>query len=173
MKLMLSLALMVLAWLAGGCAPLVPPPFPPEMLKDVSPALDFETVRRNPDDHKGEVILLGGEIVGVTPMPDGQVQIEVSQSPLDPEGVPMHRRGSGRFLLLAQGPLDPEKIVPRRRLTVVGEILGPKRQKLAGSDYPYVLLRAKALRFWPPAGEKPLHPIYYYPWEVTPRIGGR
>jgi starvation-inducible outer membrane lipoprotein len=66
-----------------------------------------------------------------------------------------------------------EKLFPRRRLTVVGEIRGQKRQKLAGIDFPYDLLRAKAPRFWPPAGEKPLHPIYYYPWEMTPRIGGR
>ena len=67
-----------------------------------------------------------------------------------------------------------EKLFSRRRLTMVGEIRGQERQKLAGIDYPYVLLRAKALRLWPPAGEKPLHPIYYYyPWEVTPRIGGR
>jgi len=66
-----------------------------------------------------------------------------------------------------------EKLFSRRCLTMVGESRGQERQKLVGIDYPYALLRAKALRFWSPAGEKPLHPIYYYPWEVTPRIGGR
>lgn len=49
MKLKQSLALMVLAWVPpGACAPLGPPPVPPEMLKGVSSALDFERARRNP-----------------------------------------------------------------------------------------------------------------------------
>lgn len=53
---------------------------------------------------------------------------------------------------MAQEPPGLEKIVPSRRLTVVGEILGQKRQKLAGIDHPDVLLRAEVLRFWLPAG---------------------
>jgi hypothetical protein len=61
------------------------------------------------------------------------------------------------------------KIVPRRRLTVL-EKSEDKRQKLAGIDFPYDLLR-QAPRATP--AEKSLHFIYYYPWEMTPRIGGR
>ncbi len=66
-------------------------------------------MRRNPDDHKGEVILLGGEIVGLTPMPNVQVQIECGVNPLYPEGTFGHRREKSLLSL-------PYTTAPGRRL---------------------------------------------------------
>ena len=156
-----------------GCAPLITPPFSPEVMKNVNKSLTFDTVRQNPESYKGAVILVGGEIIGTTSVSEGVTQIEVNQTPLDDYGVPMIQPGSGRFLILTHEPLDPEKIFPRRRLTVVAEVMGVKRQKLGGMDYPYVLLRANVLHLWQAPGERSLHPTVYYPWEVTPKVRGR
>jgi len=160
--------------LAYACAPLPPPEsFPPnfssEMMQEVNPALTFEILQQRPDTYKGQIILLGGEIVSVEVTPEGPLLLEVRQRSLDSQGVPiMEAPSGGQFWLQYEGR-NREEFRIWRRLAVIGEILGVRRQKLAGIGFPIILIKAKAVRLWPAPGEKKLHPQIYYPWEVTPR----
>jgi len=67
-----------------ACAPLAPPAFNPEVTAQVNPSLTLQMVHANPDAYKGQVVLVGGRIEGaqITP-PDGVVELEVDQRPLD------------------------------------------------------------------------------------------
>lgn len=167
--------LMLFFWgWALACAPLPSPEFfpqnfSPEMFKEVNPSLTFEMLQRRPEAYKGQVILLGGEIVLLEVTPDGPLLIKVQQRPLDSQGVPiMEAPSGGQFWLQYEGPNRGEFRI-RRPLAVIGEIVGVKHQKLAGLAFPIILIKAKAVRLWPGPGEKKLHPQIYYPWEVTPR----
>jgi starvation-inducible outer membrane lipoprotein len=157
-----------------ACAPLpspesFPPNFSPEMMQEVNLSLTFEMLQQHPETYKGQVILLGGDIVSLEVTPEGPLLLEVRQRLLDTQGVPiMEAPTGGQFWLQYEGR-NREEFRIWRRLAVIGEILGVKRQKLAGIGFPIILIKAKAVRLWPGPGEKKLHPQIYYPWEVTPR----
>lgn len=169
MKLSSFLAMLILG-LLSACAPLTPPIFSPDLLKEVNPSLTFPEVRGNPDAYKGKTMLLGGDIVGAHLLTDGQFEIEVREKKLDAYDVPVSEPESkGLFLVLTSRPENPDEFRSRRRITVVGEVLGVRYQKVAGVDYPFILLKAKAYRLWPAPEETRLRPIIYFPWEVTPR----
>jgi starvation-inducible outer membrane lipoprotein len=160
--------------LTFACAPLPPPEsfppnFPPGIMQEANPALTLEKVQQHPETYKGQVILLGGDIVSVEATPQGPLLLEVRQRPLDSQGMPiMNAPSGGQFWVQYEGP-NREDFRIWRRLAIIGEILGVRRQKLAGISFPIILIKAKAVRLWPGPGEKKLHPQIYYPWEVTPR----
>ncbi len=168
MKVLASLGLAGLI-LASGCASQAPPAFPPQEIRGADTFLDLSMVRQDPEVYRGKTVLLGGQVLAVqTPQP-GIRQIEVSQSPLDSQGMPTLQSGSGRFLVIVEEVLGAPEFHVGCRLAVLGEILGLKRQELASSSYPYVLVKARQIRMWPAGGGKPLYPLRPIPWEMGPK----
>lgn len=155
--------------LAGGCAPQAPPAFPPQELKGAKTSPDLSMVRQDPEDYRGKTVLLGGQVLAVQTPQSGIRQIEVSQSLLDSQGMPTLQPGSGRFLVIVEEALGVPEVHIGCRLAVLGEILGLSRQELAGSVYPYVLVKAREIRMWPAGGGKPLYPLRHFPWEIPLR----
>lgn len=167
---MSSFLAILLLGLFSACAPLTPPTFSSNLLKEVDPNLTFQEVQGNAEAYKGKTMLLGGDIVGARLLTDGQFEIKVREKKLDAQDVPIFEPESkGLFLALTSKPENPDEFRPRRRITLIGEVLGVRRQKVAGMDYPFILLKAKAYRLWPAPEETRLRPIIYFPWEVTPR----
>jgi outer membrane lipoprotein len=167
---MFSFLAILLLGLVSACAPLTPPTFPQNLVKEVNPSLSFQEVQRNADAYRGTTMLLGGDIVEARLLPDGQFEIKVREKKLDAQDVPIiEPESKGMFLVLTSRPENPDEFRPRRRISLIGEVLGVRHLKVAGIDYPFILLKAKAYRLWPAPEEIRARPIIYFPWEVTPR----
>ena len=121
--------------------------------KSLTPSLLF----KNPDVHKGKIIILGGLIVDAKNTKKGTV-IEVVQKPLDYRGRPLHSdRSLGRFIILHEGFLDTAIYSPDRAVTVAGEVMGTKVRPLDEIEYAYPLIKSRELYLLRPGyGEFPV-----------------
>ncbi len=138
------------AAMASGCASVIST----GVLERVNSDITFEALKKAPQSHKGEVVLLAGVIVDTTLTPTGAT-LEIYQTGMDWENRPKNPdRSEGRFLAEYQGFLDPEIYSRGRQVTVAGKILGVKVKKLGEMDYAYPLLRAEEIYLW--EKEKPL-----------------
>ena len=140
-KLLLTTAVSLLI----GCAPVISK----SVLKDVNQAVDFQAVVENPDKHKGETLLLGGDIIETQPLPNKTV-ITVLQRPLEFRDKPSSGAGSkGRFIVEAPGFLDPEIYSQGRKVTLVGSVSGQEERPLGNINYLYPVISSKELYLWP------------------------
>lgn len=126
-------------------------------MERVDKTVTTEALFSEPDAYVGKTILLGGFIVKTTNTHEGML-IEVVQNPLDYSGRPLSRdRSYGRFLILTEGFIDTSIFSPGRTLSVVGEVLGTKKQPLGEMDYLYLLVRSRELRVIPYQQRIPVH----------------
>ena len=133
--------------LTGACAP----PFPQQMLARVYKNLSFKELQKNPDNHKGAWVMLGGMIVATRNTKEGAV-IELLQKPLDSSGRPLQTDATeGRLLIVAEEFLDAAVYHAGRELSVIGEVSGQKVQPLGELEYHYPLVSAKSLHLWEPS----------------------
>jgi outer membrane lipoprotein len=140
----LAAAIAVLA--AAGCAP----PFPKDLLASVDRNVPFADLQKDPDQHRGAVLMLGGTIVDTKNQKEG-TQIEVLQKPLDGEGRPEPTDATGgRFVVQTKQFLDAAIFHRGRSITVIGEVVGSKMMLLSEVEYRYPVLSAKDLHLWAP-----------------------
>lgn len=162
------LALFFLIFLLSGCAHVISK----DLRLKSDPYLTLGQVRQNPDGFKGKMVIWGGEIVETVNQKDAITQIEVFQKPLGWRGEPKDIGSSeGRFLILADRYLDPFIFRSRRKVTVMGEILGAKMKPLGEMDYRYPLLSSKQIYLWPEYVYYPSPHYYYDPWWGYPYWG--
>jgi len=84
--------------------------------------------------------------------------IEALQYPLDRNDRPVHGAVSeGRFLIRHEGFLDPAVYVPRREVTVAGEVQGRRTQTLDEAEYAYPVVADQEVRLWGPRKEPVFH----------------
>ena len=107
-------------------------------------------------------------------------QIEVLQLPLgdydQPDG-PLESSG-GRFLVIDPERRDPA-VLQNRLVTIVGQVIGTKVQKVEEFDYAYPYLSALFVHLWGSANEYDYgapNPYYYqsypaYPYYPYPYLG--
>jgi outer membrane lipoprotein len=125
----------------------------PERLENqVNYKLRFSDIKDNPDAHKGEIVVVGGEVLSIERMED-RTQIEVLQLPLDKdELVPANRRTTteGRFIALSRGKdtLDPAVLEEETAITIVGEILGSDTITIDKDQRRVPVLGIKDLTIW-------------------------
>jgi starvation-inducible outer membrane lipoprotein len=151
----------------AACASLSPPAFDAEVTRNVNRGITFTLLQQHPEAYRGQTVLLGGQIVSADLTPDGLVNIEVKQKPLDDNQKPMGSSSSaGDFLIQFPGR-DLQGIELGNLVSVVGTVAGTKILHLASLSYPILLINAQSLNYWP--GPAALKPKVYYPWEVTPR----
>jgi len=140
------LVLFAAAMALVGCAQ----PFPPETLSKVNRSVTFPELQKNPEQHNGTWLMLGGVIVASRNTKEGTF-IEVLQRPLDSDGQPLQTdETAGRFLARSDQFLDTAVYHQGRLITVIGEVAGKRIQPLDEVQYQYPLLIVKDLHLWNP-----------------------
>jgi outer membrane lipoprotein len=112
----------------------------------VDRAVTFGQLREAPDAFRGRVVMLGGVVAGVTPLPSG-TRLEVIEHRLDSRELPSEVTPSeGRFLAVTGERLDPERYGQGALVTMVGEVTGTQSLLLEGKTYCYPLIAVKEIR---------------------------
>jgi outer membrane lipoprotein len=108
----------------------------------------FPELQGAPDQHRGQVAMLGGRIVETMPSATG-TEIVVLQLPLAAADKPsLDKASQGRFLISTPEFLDPAVYRKLTLVTVVGEVTGHVERPVG--DYPYTLpvLRPIEIKHW-------------------------
>ncbi|MDT3778549.1 Slp family lipoprotein [Nitrospira sp. MA-1] len=124
----------------------------PESLENqVNHTLDFKQIRENPDNHQGELMVVGGEVLSVNRKQDA-TRIEVLQLPLNEDYTPANQRTKtqGRFIALSKGkdPLDPAVLEEGRAISIVGEIIGRETIQVGEDSQEVPIFGIKDLTIW-------------------------
>ena len=156
----LSLASVLL--LLPGCAasPFVPPAMESQIARDLS----FESIRAEPEKFKGRIVVLGGQVLKVTPLP-GETEIEVLQFPLDKADKPILNLANsrGRYLAILPELLAPGRMPAASNVSMVAELIGTRAIPVNGADYLYPTFRIRLWKIWPKPEE--FHrPMPWYPY---------
>jgi len=140
---------------------------PDHLEGQVNQQLTFVDVRDNPERYKGEIMVVGGEVLSIDRQTDG-TQFEVLQLPLTDYFIPMDRRSTtqGRFLALSGGKdsLDPAVVEKGVAISVVGEIVGRTTINIGEDAQEVPLFGIKDLTIW----EEQRYwgrPSYYGMWD--------
>jgi len=154
--------LLVATMFVMGCAPVISKP-----LRDqVDKSLSFSDVFKDPEAHKGSVVVWAGVIIEAKNTKEGTL-IEILQKPADVFGAPEEvDRSEGRFLALYPSYLDVAVYAKGRGMTVGGEIQGKRIMPLGEIQYSYPFVLAKEIYLWPDTSKERLAPYPYpgYPW---------
>ena len=151
--------LLSLSLLVSACAGVVPPEFREKIQWNVG----LRDLQRDPSSHRGQLVLLGGEILDVKPTESGDI-VEVLQRPLNASSRPnLVGESAGRFLIKLTKEVSLEKDYHEGQpLTVVGEVT-EEIQGRAGNDVPSPILVAKYLHLWSAQDyARRTPPPYYY-----------
>ncbi|MCH7897638.1 MAG: Slp/YeaY family lipoprotein [candidate division NC10 bacterium] len=165
-RITLFLVLAVGVALIPGCASVVPE----ALEKQVDRQVRFIDLQPDPGRFAGRMVVLGGEIVGITR--SGELtELEVAELPLDaPRDRPkVYAVSRGRFVVAHRGSLDPERFRPGRAITVVGRIRGGRMGP--GQDNPEPVIESEYLYLWPEHPVTRLYssdPYYYDPFYYHP-----
>ena len=138
-----------------------------DVLKESNRDISFDELRRNPEAHKGQVVLLGGVIVKSLNKKEGTL-LEIYQTEIESDGMPVNLDVSGgRFLAFYEGFLDNEIYRAGRKLTIAGTVKGQLVKKLGQVDYHYPYLIIKEMHLWEEDKWYRYEPYPYplYPWD--------
>ena len=108
----------------------------------------FKELQAAPDQHRGQVVMLGGRIVETVPSETG-TEITVLQLPLGISDKPsLDKPSEGRFLIVSPEFLDPAAYPKLILITVVGEVTGHTVRPVG--EYPYTMpvLRPIEIKQW-------------------------
>jgi starvation-inducible outer membrane lipoprotein len=132
--------------LAMGCGPAIST----SLQQEAGPRVGFAELAAAPDQFKGRLTILGGEVMSVTPWGTGSL-LAVDQRPLDDRLYPVGNASGGTFLVSSDVWLNSNEYVPKSKVVVAGVVEGQKDGRL--------LLKARQVTFLaPPTWDK-----YYYP----------
>lgn len=129
----------------AGCAPVISP----AVLKEVDQGVRFEQLLKNPIAYRGRTVLLGGDIIETQNFPEKTLIVVLERS-LGFRKKPAAEGGSkGRFIVSVPGFLDPAIYRHKRKVTVVGSVLGKEVLPLGEIEYTYPIITKKELYIWP------------------------
>jgi starvation-inducible outer membrane lipoprotein len=141
-----SLALILGLILAAGCVPAIET----SLQQEAGPRVSFAELSAHPDPYKGQLTILGGEVMSVTPWEQGSL-LMVDQRQLDERLYPVGAASGGTFLVESDEWLTSTQYLPKSKVVVAGVVKGRKDG--------WLLLKARQVTFLePPTWEK-----YYYP----------
>jgi outer membrane lipoprotein len=146
---------------ASGCAVMSK-----DLRTDAERDLTFAQVFKNPELHRGKVVIWGGMIVDSRNTRDGTL-LEVLQKPLDMVGEPRDvDQSGGRFIALYDGFLDVAIYTKDREVTVGGVVQGRRVMPLGEIEYAYPVISVREIYLWPEVRKERVPPYYYrgYPW---------
>lgn len=120
----------------GGCGPVISK----AILSQADRDLSFAQLQAQPQKWRGKVVVLGGEVMSVSPA-NGGSWLWVHQQELGPKLRPLDKSGyGGQFLVYSPKFLNSSYYVKRRKITVAGAVRGQKDNAL--------LINAKQLYLW-------------------------
>ena len=109
----------------------------------------FAQLRAAPETYRERTVIVGGKILRTANVPEGTF-LEVLHKPLDGTDRPLQTDTShGRFFVRCDTQLDPAIYAPGREVTVAGQVLGTRTDKIGENDYVYPLLSCLQLALWP------------------------
>jgi len=139
-----------------GCVPAIDT----SLQKEADSRVGFAALSANPDQYKGQLTILGGEVMSVTPWKQGSL-LMVDQRQLDNRFFPVGAASGGTFLVESDEWLNSNKYVPKSKVVVAGVVEGRKDG--------WLLLKARQVTFLePPTWEKFYYPVprEWYPPEL-------
>jgi outer membrane lipoprotein len=147
-----AILILIILSLTPGCAHIVSEDVRSQVNKGIPVASLFE----NPDDYKGEIVILGGTIAGSRNTQEG-TYIEIVEKELDYLGRPKYSdRTQGRFIVLHDGFLDTAIFSRGRYITVAGEVIGKRVQPLGEIEYSYLFIKSRELHLVQPGERVPV-----------------
>jgi outer membrane lipoprotein len=154
----------------AGCTQPYRTTLPPDLRNQINPALSFSQIKAFPQDHKEQVVLLGGKVLSAKRLPDS-TELVILQLPLrsDDEPTTELTHSQGRFIAYQTEFLDPATIPPGTWITILGKLSGSVTQSLDEADYTYPTLIVNHLKIWPtyPYDSDRYRPGYPY-WSPYP-----
>lgn len=150
MKIIDRLLVLGVSVLATACST---PLFPPNVMHDVT-AMEFGVLQAQPDVFRGQVVQLGGRIVGAEETNDG-VLIRVQELPVEKHpvyGPSETLSATPEFAILYPGKVDPSGIRFGNKLIVVALAKGLESVSVEGVPRmePYVI--ARCMHIWKTGG---------------------
>ncbi len=140
----------------GGCAPAIST----TLQREAGPPVDFAALSAQPDRYTGRLLILGGEVMSVTPWGNGSL-LTVDQRQLDGRLNPVGDTSGGSFAVESDQWLNSQWYLPKSKVVVAGVAKGQKNGLL--------LLKAREIRLLaPPTWEKFYYPVPrdWYPPEM-------
>jgi len=151
------LVLLMTAFLSG-CAPVISQ----QIREQITPALSFDEVLRDPDRYRNQMVMWSGVIVKSENTKEGTL-LEVLQKPADSRGRPLDiDRSYGRFLALHPEYLDTAIFSKGREVTVAGRIIERRVLPLGEIEYAYPLILIKEIYLWRPIRDDRGYPYWWY-----------
>ena len=142
--------------LAVGCGPAIST----NLQQEAGPKVSFAELSAHPDRYKGQMMILGGEVMSVTPRGTGSL-LAVDQRQLDERLYPAGTASGGTFLVASDVWLNPDEYQPKSKVVVAGFVEGLEDGRL--------LLKARQVTFLaPPTWDKFYYPVprEWYPPEL-------
>lgn len=137
---------------------------------EITPGVVFTAVKDAPEEHLGQVLLLGGTIVE-TRLGEKESTLEIFRWKLDRWGEPVAvDESGGRFLVHSKKLLDPALYQEGRLVTLTARVAGSKTRPLGTITYNYPVFELIELYLWDTPfryGIHP-HPYPYFPYYVPP-----
>ena len=145
----LVMALGILGFLTG-CATPYKGTLPAELSKQVNDSLSFSQIKASPEEYKGKLVILGGQILSAKRLTDS-TELIILHLPLLNQREPSTEltQSQGRYIAYQEEFLDPATVPSGTRITLVGELSGAVTQKLDETDYTYPTLTIKQFKVWP------------------------
>ena len=164
LRFKLAAALVMLA-LVAGCAQSYQATLPPDLASQLDDTLSFSQVKASPDEHKGRLIILGGQVLSAKRLADS-TELVILHLPLIQQREPSTKltQSQGRYIAYHQTFLDPATVPSGTRITLVGELSGSVIQKLDETDYTYPTLTIKQFKVWPTYSSDYSRYGYPYPY---------
>jgi len=145
MRRSLIFLLVLLTALVAGCGHVLSG----EALRAVNRDLSYAQAKAEPPAHEGEVLLLGGEIVGNRATREGSV-LEILRYSLGGGDRPRYPdEAGGRFLAESSRYLDPAIYDEGRLVTLTAALAGEQTRALGERPYRYPVFRIEEIYLWP------------------------
>jgi outer membrane lipoprotein len=123
-------------------------------------------IKQNPTINKGKLFVLGGIIVKTTVTKEGSL-IEAIHVPVNSRGyLKSDGSSNGRFLAIYHKELlDPLLYSERREITLAGEFIEIRKNKIGEMDYSFPVFEIKDIHLWEEIEKRDYYygPPYYYP----------
>lgn len=120
----------------AGCGPAISP----SHQRYAGPPFTFADLQAHTDQHQGQLVVLGGEVMAVQPHGNASL-LTVNQIPLDAEERPIKSASPcGTFVVESDRWLNPEEYAAGSKVTVIGLV----KSRLNNSP----LLEARQIHLW-------------------------
>jgi len=153
----------------AGCGQPYKASLPPDLTNQINDSLSFPQIKAFPDEHKGKLVIIGGQILSAKRLPDS-TELVILHLPLIQQREPSTEltHSQGRFIAYQKKFLDPATVPSGTRITLVGELTGTVIQKLDETDYTYPTLTIKQFKVWPTQLDYPHYSQPYPYWGPYP-----